>query len=170
MQVPLNPADHVAIHPVQDDHLDGAVPAVYKHKNMQKAKFLSILYVNFNEIDITISKGQLVGHGSMCSEKKSSKPMVNVVKPDTIDPAVTEKLWNDLKLEDNEILKKNPKVKESFYSILNAYQNVFTSDQCSVGKTSWEEFKIELMPGARPVNQRVRPLPPPPQSKFKRPT
>lgn len=169
VQVPLNPADHVAIHPVQDDHLDGAVPAVYKHKNMQKAKFLSILYVNLNEIDITISKGQLVGHGSMCSEKKSSKPMVNVVKPDTIDPAVTEKLWHDLKLEDNEILKKNPKVKESFYSILNTYQNVFTSDQCSVGKTSWEEFKIELMPGARPVNQRVRPLPPPPQSKFKRP-
>ena len=30
-----------------------------------------------------------------------------------------------------------------------------------MGKTSWEEFKIELMPGARPVNQRVRPLPPP---------
>ena len=87
--------------------------------------------------------------------------MVNVVKPDTIDPAVTEKLWNDLKLEENEILKKNPKIKESLYSILNAYQNVFTSDQCSVGKTSWEEFKIELMPGARPVNQRVRPLPPP---------
>ena len=80
----------------------------------------------------------------MCSEKKSSKPMVNVVKPDTIDPAVTEKLWKDLKLDENEILKKNPKVKESFYSILNTYQNVFTSDKCSVGKTSWEEFKIEL--------------------------
>ena len=107
VQVPLNPADHVAIHPVQDDHLDGAVPAVYKHKNMQKAKCLSILYVNLNEIDITISKGQLVGHGSMCSEKKSSKPVVNVLKPDTIDPAVTEKLWKDLKLDENEILKKN---------------------------------------------------------------
>ena len=104
MQVPLNPADHVAIHPVKDDQLDGAVPAVYKHKNMQKAKCLSILYVNLNDIDITISKGQLVGHGSMCSEKKSGKPVVNVVKPDTIDPAVTEKLWADLKLEDNEIL------------------------------------------------------------------
>ena len=82
----------MAIHPVQDDQLDGAVPAVYKHKNQQKAKCLTILYVNLNETDLTISKGQLVGHVSMCSEKKSSKPVVNVLKPDTIDPAVTEKL------------------------------------------------------------------------------
>ena len=114
VHIPINPAEHVAIHPVQDDQLDGAVPAVYKHKNMQKAKCLSILYVNLNEVDITISKGQLVGHGSMCSEKKSSKPVVNVVKPDTIDPAVTEKLWNDLKLEENEILKKIQKSKSLF--------------------------------------------------------
>ena len=104
MHVPLNPAEHVAIHPVQDDQLDGAVPAFYKHKNMQKAKCLTFLYVNLNDSDVTISKDQLVGHGSMCSEKKSSKPVVNVLKPDTIDPAVTEKLWKDLKLEDNEIL------------------------------------------------------------------
>ena len=60
MQVPLNPAEHVVIHPVQDDQLDGAVPAVYKHKNMQKAKCLTFLYVNLNDSDLTISKGQLV--------------------------------------------------------------------------------------------------------------
>ena len=69
VHVPINPAEHVAIHLVQDDQLDGAVPAVYKHKNQQKAKCLTILYVNLNENDLTISKGQLVGHGSMCSEK-----------------------------------------------------------------------------------------------------
>ena len=114
MQILLNPAEHVAIHPVQDDQLDGAVPAVYKHKNMQKAKCLTILYVNLNDNDLTISKGQLVRHGSMCSEKKSSKPVVNVLKPETIDPAVTEKLWKDLRLDENEILKKNPKVKNHF--------------------------------------------------------
>ena len=110
----INPAEHVAIHPVQDDQLDKAVPAVYKHKTQQKAKCLSILYVNLNDNDLTISKGQLVGHGSMCSEKKSSKPVVNVLKPQTIDPAVTEKLWKDLRLDENEILKKNPKVKNHF--------------------------------------------------------
>ena len=52
------------------------------------------LYVNLNENDLTISKGQLDGHGSMRSEKKSSKPVVNVLKPDTIDPAITEKRFD----------------------------------------------------------------------------
>ena len=64
-RVPINPVGHMAIHPVQDDQLDGAVPAVYKHKNLHKAKCLTILYVNLHETDVTISKGQLVGHGSM---------------------------------------------------------------------------------------------------------
>ena len=59
--------------------------------------------MNLNETDLTISKCQLVGHGSMCSEKNSSKPVVNVLKPETIDPAVTEKLWKDLKLDENEV-------------------------------------------------------------------
>ena len=80
MQVPLNPADHVAIHPVQDDQLDGAVPAVYKHKNMQKAKCLTILYVNLNDSDLTISKGQLVGHGSMCSVNRNSRNIFDFLK------------------------------------------------------------------------------------------
>ena len=100
-RVPINPVGHMAIHPVQDDQLDGAVPAVYKHKNLHKAKCLTILYVNLHETDVTISKGQLVGHGSMCFEKKSSKPVVNVLKPNTIDPAVTAKLWKDLKLDES---------------------------------------------------------------------
>ena len=80
VHIPLNPADHVAIHPVQDDQLDGAVPAVYKHKNMQKAKCLTILYVNLNDSDLTISKGQLVGHGSMCSVNRNSRNIFDFLK------------------------------------------------------------------------------------------
>ena len=104
--VPLNPAGHVAIHPIHAYQLDGAVPAVYKHKTQEKDKLLTILYVNLNETDLTISQGQLVGHGSMCSVQKSSKPVINVIKPGTQDPTVTDKLWRDLKLDKNEILKK----------------------------------------------------------------
>ena len=44
--------------------------------------------------------------------------------------------------------------------MLNAHQDIFTTDEFSVGKTSWEEFKIKLVPEARPVNQRVCPLTP----------
>ena len=134
--------------------LGRAVPAV---KTQQKDKLLTILYFNLNENDLTISKGQLVSHGLMCLVQKSSKPIVNVLKPSTHDPAVTAKLWKDLKLDENEVLKKNPKISKLFYSMLNTHQDAFTSNKCSVGKTSWEEFKIELVPGARPVNQREPP-------------
>ena len=35
-------------------------------------------------------------------------------------------------------------------------QDIFTTEDCKVGKTTWETFKIELLPNARPVNQRMR--------------
>ena len=118
----------MAIHPVQDDQLDGAVPAVYKHKNQQKAKCLTILYVNLNENDLTISKGQLVGHGSMCSEKKSSKPVVNVLKPDTIDPAITEKLWNNLILDEKEFLPGYAHVTANLNEVKNKRSITWTDE------------------------------------------
>ena len=37
---------------------------------------------------------------------------------------------------------------------------MFTSENCQVGDTSWVEFKIELNENAKPVKQKVRPLPP----------
>ena len=35
-------------------------------------------------------------------------------------------------------------------------QDIFTTEDCKVGKTTWETFKIELLPNAWPVNQRMR--------------
>ena len=45
--------------------------------------------------------------------------------------------------------------------MIHEYQDVFTNDQCHVGNTTWETFKIELLPDAKPVRQRVHPLAPP---------
>jgi len=45
------------------------------------------------------------------------------------------------------------------YSMINENQDIFTTEDCKVGKTTWEKFKIELLPNARPVNQRMRPIP-----------
>ena len=50
--------------------------------------------------------------------------------------------------------------------MLDAHQDIFTMDECSVGKTSWDTFKIELIPNARPVNRQIEPLPPPPKKKI----
>ncbi len=46
------------------------------------------------------------------------------------------------------------------YSMMNDNQDIFTIEDYKVGKTSWETFRIDLLPYARPVNQRMRPIPP----------
>jgi hypothetical protein len=105
----------------------------------------------------------------MCLVEKTPKNVViNAVKPGIKSKTVTDKLWADLKLENNEILKQVPEISKKLYTLLDDYQDVFTNDTCQVGKTSWETFKIELLPDARPVNQRVRPLAPPPPRKIEK--
>ena len=89
-----------------------------------------------------------------------SKLNINVVKKGVKDPAVTERIWAELKLNDNKILQENPSIRKMMYSMIDNNQDIFTTEDCKVGKTSWETFKIELLPNARPVNQRMRPLPP----------
>ena len=151
---------------MEEGSLDGAVSGIYRHKNLQKDKYLNILYCNLSENCIVLTPGEIIAHGSMCSVKKTPKNVViNAVKPGFKSKTVTDKLWADLKLEDNEILKQVPEISKKLYTMLDEYQDVFSNDTCQVGKTSWETFKIELLPDARPVNQRVRPLAPPPYEK-----
>ena len=86
---------------------------MYKHKTHEKDKLLTILYFNLNETDLILTPGQIIAHGSMCSVQKS-KSVINVVKPSTPNPAVMQRLWTELKLDENEILNKNPKSKNCF--------------------------------------------------------
>ena len=157
--VPINPASFIKLQPLDEGVLDGALPAVYRHKTQHKDKSLVIMYTNLSEQDIVISPNQLIGHGSMIFEHKS-KPDMNVVKKWVEDPAVTERIWAELKLNENKILQENPNVKNMVYSMINDNQDIFTTEDCKVGKTTWETFKIELLPNARPVNQRMRRIPP----------
>ena len=160
--VPLNPADYVTVYPVNESDISGAVSGIYRHKTQQKkAKYLTILYTNLSENNIVLTPGEIIGHGSMCSEVKKIKPVINIVKPAHKDKSVTDRLWSDLKLQNNEVLDEVPELKKKLYSILHEYQDVFTNDQCHVGNTSWDTFKIDLIPNAQPVRQRVRPLAPP---------
>ena len=89
-----------------------------------------------------------------------SKLNINVVKKGVKDPVVTERIWAELKLNDNKILQENPSIRKMMHSMIDDNQDIFTTEDCKVGKTSWKTFKIELLPNARPVNQRMRPLPP----------
>ena len=46
-------------------------------------------------------------------------------------------------------------------------QDIFTAEDCKVGKTTWETFRIELLPNARPANQRMRLIPPALKDNFR---
>ena len=80
--------------------------------------------------------------------ESKSKPVVNDVKKGVKDPAVTERIWAELKLNENKILKENLSVKKMVYSMINDNQDIFTTEDCKVDKTTWETFKIELIPNA----------------------
>ena len=99
------------------------------------------MYTNLSDKDVIILPNQLIAHGSMIFENKS-KPVVNVVKKGVKDLVVTERIWAELKLNENKILQENVN------SMINDNQEIFTTEDCKVGKTTWETFKIELISNA----------------------
>ena len=109
VNVPVNPASLINMQPLDEGLLEGALPAVYKHRTQHKDKSLVIMYANLSDKDLVISPNQLIGHGSMLFESKS-KSKVNVIKKGVKDPAVTEKIWADLKLHKNKILNENTNI------------------------------------------------------------
>ena len=113
--MPVNPASLINVQPLDKGLLDGALPAVYHHKTLQKDKSLVIMYTNLSDQDIIILPNQLIGHGFMLFENKS-KPVVNVVKKGVKDPVVTERIWVELKLNENKILQENLNVKKMVFN------------------------------------------------------
>ena len=77
-----------------------------------------------------------------------------------IHPNRADELWSKLKLEHNEFVSSDSNLRPELLSLIDEYSDVFTSDQCQVGDTSWVKFKFELNKNTQPVKQKVRPLPP----------
>ena len=75
----------------------------------------------------------------MISENKT-KPVINVVNKGVKDPVVMDRIWAELKLDENKILQENVTVKNMVYSMINENQDIFTTEDCKVGKTTWEKF------------------------------
>merc|ERR1711973_683380 len=72
-----------------------------------------------------------------------------------------EDLMRELRLEDNEVMRRNPDAKKKMKKILEEFENVFTSGSRTVGSTPKEfEFKIKVKPDSPPVKQTLRPLHP----------
>merc|ERR1711973_481748 len=72
-----------------------------------------------------------------------------------------EDLMQELRLEDNEVMQRNPDAKKKMKKILEEYESVFTSGSRTVGSTPKEfEFQIKVKPDSKPVKQTLRPLHP----------
>ena len=70
-----------------------------------------------------------------------------------------EELFKDLKLEENTLLKKHPKVKQRLKEMLWKYRDVFGTST-DVGETHLVTCKLQLKEGTIPVRQKERVLNP----------
>ena len=90
-----------------------------------------------------------------------SKTPVNQERVSTLGrEEIKEQLLQDLGLDANPILQKDPVLLQHVKELIGEYQDVFASPEQEIGKTSLIEFNVTLKPGARPVKQKVRPLNP----------
>ena len=69
-------------------------------------------------------------------------------------------IWEQLKLEDNEILAADPEAFNEVRTMIREYVDVFSVPAASIGCTDKATFRVELKPGTQPVRQKVRPLNP----------
>ena len=58
--------------------------------------------------------------------------------------------------ENKVVLWKVLELKKKLYCMIKEYPDVFTNDY--VATQPWDKFNIELLPGAKPLRQRVRPF------------
>ena len=98
------------------------------------------------------------------TEKQSTEdevPGIASVNPDSSDKRKRlQELLKELKINENILLTKNPKIKASVVRLLAKYLNMFAHEQQQYGNTDKVEFSVELKEGVKPVKSTVRPLNP----------
>ena len=74
-------------------------------------------------------------------------------------PPTLDELIKQLRVEENQLLRKHPKVKQKLKELIIKYQDVFGGAK-EVGKTDLVECELTLKPGSKPVSQKFRPINP----------
>mgnify|MGYP003312821645 CR=1 FL=1 len=145
MKVPGNilvtPVDEESIKCVQ------AVSAVYYDPG-------KIALLNISDAAQKLKKGAII---ASFSRTRIASDIMEVAEDD--DTAFTE-LRQKLKLDDNDLLTRNPHIKAQLLEIIKNYQHVFADPESEVGETDLVEFDIEVKPGTQPYRSKVRPLNP----------
>ena len=81
------------------------------------------------------------------------------IKLSTNEEVNMERLYTELKIEKNSLLKDHPSIKKKLKSLIYKYRNVFSQDE-SVGHTNLVQCEVRLKEGTKPVRQKDRPMNP----------
>ena len=157
VQVPVNPAHYLHVYPLDENALTGAAAVVYKFRTQQCSENLLILYSNLGDDDVTLTIGEVVAEANMCSLGTKVKPGINSIAKQ-VDNNKAQELWSKLKLNVNELVPND--LKPELFKLISDYSDVFAKENVTIGNTSWVEFPVELKENAKPVKQKVCPLPP----------
>ena len=96
----------------------------------------------------------------MGSRKGTNTGPVSIAEIQEGKASEAQDIWEQLKLEDNEILAADVAALNEMRAMIHEYVDVFSVPTASIGCTDKATFRVELKPGTQPVRQKVRPLNP----------
>ena len=140
-----------------------AMPAVYRKQN-------KIAILNLGNKDVLIPKGTEIGVATPMKPGQRSST-------DTSDPAEgvhtlgeedVQKLYKELRLDENEILKRDPQLMADTKALVREFADIFASPERAIGKTDLIEMVIKLVPDAKPKKAACRPLNPDQRADLKK--
>ena len=138
---------------------------------------MHIFMMNVGEDDVMIPKGSTVAQITELKEIPDDKrkstgaevPGITSVEDNVADRTKRlQDLLKDLRINENILLTKNPKVKSKVVRLLDKYLHVFSDDKHMYGNTEKIKFSVELKDGAKPVKSAVRPLNPDQRASLKK--
>ena len=123
-------------------------------------KFQKIAMINIGKESRMLKRGETIATFTELQEvepRQQTKPREQISQ---LTAAEMDNLYTELKIDENEILKENPEIKQQLKDLIQEYADIFSSPTEEFGKTSLLEFDIKLKKNATPVAQRCRPLNP----------
>ena len=152
---PTDRGKEILVEPLSGGSGSKTVAAVYKWESNEK-----IAVINPFEWDVTMKQGSKLGTYYEIEPLQSDQDGEQLREIKEKRPDVAE-ILRKLKIEENEILKKNPVIKSKLVKLVSSYADIFCDpDGTQIGTTSLIEFDVQLKEGAKPVRQRLRPLNP----------
>ena len=150
------------------------VPGIYP---VQKGS-IKLLVENHKQYNFPAMKQTINAHEVACQwispgswrraqedRQESNQEKVSTLKgaektEEEAQPKITlNQLYKDLKIDENTLLKKHPKVKQKLKELIRQYRDVFGTAE-EVGHTNLVTCELRLKKGSVPCRQKVRPLNP----------